>query len=99
MPSASIIDAIVEAVPIVMQWPAERDMQLSACMNCALLISPAFTASENFHTLVPEPMRWPRKRPFNIGPPDTISVGRFTLQAPISVDGVVLSQPASSTTP
>ncbi len=26
MPSASTIDAIVDAVPIVMQWPAERDM-------------------------------------------------------------------------
>src|SRR5262249_19046535 len=28
IPSASTIDAIVDAVPITMQWPDERDMQL-----------------------------------------------------------------------
>ena len=33
MPSASTIEAIVEAVPIVMQWPCERCMQLSASKN------------------------------------------------------------------
>src|SRR6266850_519673 len=32
-PSASIIDAIVDAVPIVMQWPWERCMQDSASWN------------------------------------------------------------------
>jgi len=34
-----------------------------------------------------------------MGPPDTSSVGRSTLAAPIRQAGVVLSQPASSTTP
>jgi hypothetical protein len=32
-PSDSTMQAIVEAVPMVMQWPAERLMQLSASMN------------------------------------------------------------------
>ena len=32
-PSASTIAAIVEAVPITMQWPWERCMQLSASWN------------------------------------------------------------------
>ena len=44
---------------MVMQWPCERDMQLSACMNSSMLISPALTFSEKRHTSVPEPMGWP----------------------------------------
>ena len=35
MPSASTMQAIVEAVPIVMQWPCERCMQLSASKKSA----------------------------------------------------------------
>src|SRR5919112_5645369 len=41
------------------------------------------------------PLCWP----VNIGPPETTMVGIFTLQAPITNDGVVLSQPHSNTTP
>src|SRR6187399_1122924 len=47
----------------------------------------------------PEPTHSPRNLPFNIGPPGTTSVGKSTLQAPITVDGVVLSQPVSNTMP
>ena len=36
---------------------------------------------------------------FNMGPPETTIVGTSTLQAPITVEGVVLSQPVSSTIP
>ena len=38
-------------------------------------------------------------RSFSIGPAGQNSVGMSMLTAPISVPGVVLSQPASSTTP
>ena len=99
MPSASTIDAIVDAVPIVMQWPAERDMQDSASIMSPSFISPVFSISVNFHTCVPEPMSCPRNLPFSIGPPDTPIVGRSHDAAPISSDGVVLSQPISNTTP
>ena len=34
-----------------------------------------------------------------MGPPETTSAGRSQLAAPITSDGVVLSQPHSSTTP
>src|SRR6187551_1756656 len=34
-----------------------------------------------------------------MGPPETTMVGMFTLQAPITKEGVVLSQPQSNTTP
>ena len=40
----------------------------------------------------------PSSLPFSIGPPDTTIAGTSQLAAPISSAGVVLSQPASSTT-
>ncbi len=91
--------AMVEAVPMVMQWPAERDMQDSASMKSASDILPARTSSLNDHTLVPDPMSWPRNLPLSMGPPETPIVGRSQLAAPMRSAGVVLSQPISSTTP
>ncbi len=99
MPSASTIDAIVDAVPIVMQWPAERDMHDSASTMSDIFISPVFSISVNFHTCVPEPMSSPRNLPLSIGPPEMPIVGRSHDAAPISSAGVVLSQPIISTTP
>ncbi|MNU09006.1 hypothetical protein D3C72_2553260 [compost metagenome] len=61
MPSDSIIEAMVEAVPMVLQVPVERDIEASASRNSSWVISPALTASENFHRCVPEPTRSPRK--------------------------------------
>ena len=55
MPSDSTIEAIVDAVPIVMQWPRERFMHDSASMNSCWLIVPARTSSDICHTPVPEP--------------------------------------------
>ena len=98
-PSASIMEAMVEAVPIVMQWPCERCMHDSASWNSSSVILPARRSSDIDQVLVPEPMSVPRYLPESIGPPETRIVGRSTLAAPISVAGVVLSQPASSTTP
>ena len=59
-PSASTMLAMVDAVPMVMQWPAERDMHASACLNSFEVMRPARTSSENFHTSVPEPIGLPR---------------------------------------
>src|SRR5215204_2006839 len=99
MPSDSTIAAIVEAVPITMQCPAERDIDASASMNCSRLMTPALTSSLNFQTSVPEPMSCPQYLPFSIGPPETTSAGTSQLAAPMTSDGVVLSHPHSSTTP
>src|SRR4051812_22099896 len=98
-PSASTIDAMVDAVPMVMQWPCERCMHDSASWNSSSVILPARRSSDIDHTLVPEPMSVPRYLPETIGPPDTAMVGMSTLAAPIRSAGVVLSQPTSSTTP
>src|SRR5271170_5983501 len=98
-PSDSAIEPIVDAVPMVMQWPAERDMQDSASLNSSSVILPTFTSSLNFQTEVPEPMSLPRNLPFSIGPPETTMAGTSQLAAPMINDGVVLSQPHISTTP
>ena len=99
MPIASTSDAMVEAVPIVMHTPLDRDMPDSAAMKSFSVISPARTASENFQTSVPEPMSLPCHLPFSIGPDDTTIAGKSTDAAPINWPGVVLSQPPNSTTP
>ena len=99
MPSASAMTAIVEAVPMVLQWPALRAPQTSASVRSAAVNSPLSILALTCQLKVPEPISPPRNLPFSIGPPDTTSVGRPTLQAPIKSDGVVLSQPVISTTP
>ena len=48
---------------------------------------------------MPQPSGTPRKMPVSIGPPGTTTAGRSTEAAAISSDGMVLSQPPSSTTP
>ena len=49
--------------------------------------------------MVPEPASPPAKWPSSIGPPDSTIAGRLTVQAPMIIAGVVLSQPVVSTTP
>ena len=84
---------------MVMQWPWLRCIQLSASLKSCMVSWPARTISLICHTPVPEPNSCPRHLPLSIGPPDTPMVGMSTLAAPIISDGVVLSQPISSTTP
>ena len=52
--------AMVDAVPMVMQWPGERALPASAPMKSARVISPVLTMASNFHTWVPEPSFSPR---------------------------------------
>jgi hypothetical protein len=98
-PSASTMLAIVEAVPMVMHCPALLDIHTSASIKSSRLTVPAFIPSESCQVAVPDPISFPLNFPFNIGPPGTTIVGRFTLAAPIKVEGVVLSQPVKSTIP
>ncbi len=91
--------AMVDAVPIVMQWPLDRFIPASASWNSCSVTSPARSCSLMEMMLVPDPIGWPRYMPRSCGPPDTPTVGKSALAAPISKAGVVLSQPISSTTP
>src|SRR6188768_114677 len=76
-----------------------RLIQLSANSQSSCVIFPVFISSSNFQTCVPLPIVSPLYLPFNMGPPGTTMVGKPTLAAPITVDGVVLSQPVNNTTP
>ena len=99
MPSASAIEAIVEAVPMTVQCPALLEMQPSTSAHCSSPIFPARRSSKSRRPSVPEPRGWPCQRPESIGPPVTMIDGIPAEAAPISWAGVVLSQPHSRTTP
>ena len=59
MPSASTIEAMVDAVPIVLHEPLLRVMHDSAARKSASDRVPARTSSLSRHTSVPEPMARP----------------------------------------
>jgi hypothetical protein len=99
MPSASAALVMVEAVPIVMQWPGERAMPCSISAQSASLILPARSSAQYFQTSLPEPSAPPRHEPRSIGPAGMKIAGRFIEIAPMSRPGVVLSQPPISTAP
>ena len=60
---------------------------------------PARSSSQYFLVWVPAPVFWPRHWPFDIGPAGQKITGRSMEIAPISMPGVDLSQPPSSTAP
>jgi len=91
--------AIVEAVPIVLQWPLLRIIADSLCRRSSSVISLARTSSTKRHTSVPHPIGAPRKWPVIIGPPGMTTAGTSTEATAISSAGMVLSQPPSRTTP
>ena len=59
-PSASTIDAIVDAVPIGLQCPALRVITDSVSRNASSLSVPARTSSLIRHMSVAEPRRRPK---------------------------------------
>src|SRR4029079_13589769 len=99
MPRASASAFIVEAVPMVLQWPIDGAEAAAISRNSRLSMRPAVSDSPAFHTTVPEPALSPFHQPFNIGPPDRTIAGIFTVAAAMRQAGVVLSQPVISTTP
>src|SRR5690606_28904519 len=98
IPNASTMLAMEEAVPITAQCPRLRHIPPSARFNSSSVMIPLRASSENRHTSL-VPMLLPRYLPVNMGPPETTIVGRSTLHAPITSDGVVLSQPHNRITP
>ena len=98
MPSVSAIAAIVDAVPITMQWPAERERQDSTSAISSSEMLSARRSAQILRASVPEPISRSRHMPRSIGPPVTMMAGTSAEAAPISMAGVVLSQPESSTT-
>ena len=91
---------MVDAVPIVLQWPVDGADEATRSMNCSSI---DLTCREQLAALsrrwCRSPVRSPRNQPFSIGPPDSTMAGMSTVAAAISCAGVVLSQPVVSTTP
>src|SRR5216110_508513 len=98
MPRASAIEAIVDAVPMTMQWPDERERHASTSQSSSSVRRSARRSAHRRRTSVPEPSSSARHLPRSIGPPVTMMAGTSAEAAPISMAGVVLSQPESRTT-
>ncbi len=60
MPRASAAEVIVDAVPIVMQWPGDLAMPDSRSASSQSPTRPARASSQAFHMSVPLPTVWPR---------------------------------------
>ena len=97
-PSTSATEFMVEAVPIVLQWPAEVAEASAASKNCSSSISPTASRRRLFQITVPEPTSSPSKYPSSIGPPESTMAGISTVEAAMMPEGVVLSQPVVITT-
>ena len=97
-PKDSTMAAMVDAVPIGAQCPMDLDIAASAATKSSSDNSPFLYCSANLQTSE-VPIFLPLNQPANIGPPETTKVGKLTLAAPITKEGVVLSQPQRSTTP
>jgi len=65
-PSASVTQATVDAVPIVLQCPRLRIIADSALWKSCAARVPARTSSESRHTSVPQPSAMPRQVPVSI---------------------------------
>ena len=98
-PIASAALVMVEAVPMVMQWPGERAMPCSISCQSFSVMLPARNSAQYFHVSEPEPSVAPPQFPLSIGPAGMNMAGRFMLIAPMISAGVVLSQPPISTAP
>ena len=99
IPSASASAFIVDAVPIVLQWPALGALAHTRSMNSSYSMSPAASCRRPSQITAPDPASSPAHQPSSIGPPDSTIAGRSTVAAAISSAGVVLSQPVVRTTP
>ena len=99
MPSASASEFIVDAVPMVLQWPGLGADEATISMNSSSAISPAASSRRASQRMVPEPDRRPFHQPLSIGPPLSEIAGRFAVAAAMMSAGVVLSQPVVRMTP
>ena len=99
IPSVSHIAAMVDAVPMTPQWPGLRMIAPCRSAQSSSVILPARSSCWYRRQSVHVPNSSPRQLALSCGPPVTMIAGTSALIAPISIAGVVLSHPASSTTP
>src|SRR5207253_5942311 len=97
-PSASEIAFMVEAVPMVLQWPGDGAESQARRTNSSSSISPAPSRRRDRQMTVPDPTSSPSCQPSSIGPPLSVIAGISTVAAALLAGGGVLSQPVVSTT-
>ncbi len=97
-PMASIMQAMVEAVPITMQVPTEGASRPLIASTSASSILPARCCPQRRRQSVQAPSTSPRWWPTTMGPTGTTMAGMPAEAAPMSCAGSVLSQPPTSTT-
>src|SRR4029453_11079452 len=98
-PSASASAFMVEAVPMVLQWPLDGAEDATRSRNSLYSMRPAAGSLRAPHPAVPDPARSPFHQPLSIGPPDSTIAGVLTVAAAMIAAGGVLWQPVWSTTP
>ena len=98
-PRTSATLVMVDAVPMVMQVPADRAIPSSISFHACRSILPARRSAQYLATSDPLPKICPCQLPRSMGPAGTKMAGIFMLIAPIRSAGVVLSQPPSRTHP
>src|SRR5260221_2777740 len=81
-PSTSATLVMVEAVPMVMQAPGEREMPFSISRQAHSVMLPARNSCQYFQTSEPEPTVLPCQLPRNIGPAGMKIPGRFIVIQP-----------------
>src|SRR3954454_10973889 len=86
-PNASTAEVMVDAVPIVMQWPGDEAIRSSAEDQSSSLIVPARSSSQYFHTSDPEPSVWPRQEARSIGAAGAKRTGTPAEIAPMTSAG------------
>src|SRR3989441_10681021 len=67
-PSASAAEVMVDAVPMVMQWPGERAIPSSISSQSFSVIAPALSYAQYLRESLPEPSTCPCQLPRSIGP-------------------------------
>ena len=99
MPSASVTHAIVEAVPISLQWPAPGiHAASSSSYSSSVILAGAELVGVAPQVGADRRARARGARPASTVPPVSMIAGTSALAAPISCAGCVLSQPPISTT-
>src|SRR5262249_62200172 len=78
MPSASASAFMVEAVPMVLQWPVEGAVAAAMSRNSSAVMRPAASSWRADQNAGPEPARPPFPQPLSIGPPHSPLAGMVT---------------------
>src|SRR5258707_8150573 len=99
IPRTSAREFIVDAVPIVLQYPTDVAPDVMISFSSRSLIFPSASKFRAFHATATAPTRSPLYQPFSIGPLVRTIAGKSTVAAAMMQAGVVLSQPVVRTTP